>query len=200
MKSEPQQTRSRETVERLLAAASSEFARHGVTGTTTTSIAELAGVSVGSLYRFFGDKEAMAAALSDRYLESATERYGEIINGIKTVDDLVPALRQIVGMAAELQLDHPGYYRITEDNLPDLPSSPANEVRQSLVEYFSLVLDGFDVGESPAQRRQTVSLLTETIRHTLARHGPDSPDRDEQLAELEHLAVGYLSLRFGLNP
>src|SRR5690606_16813277 len=63
----PQQERSRATVEKILAAADHEFAARGSTGVTTTQIADRAGVSVGALYRFFPDKQAIAAALAERY-------------------------------------------------------------------------------------------------------------------------------------
>jgi len=198
MKSTPQQSRSRRTLERILAAASAEFAGHGVSGSTTTSIAERAGVSVGSLYRFFDDKESIAAAISDRYLADATTRYGEVVERIETVDDLVPALRQIVRIAAELQLEHPGYYRITQDDIPNREESPARSVRDSLVEYFASVLDGFGLAESPESRRRLISLITETVRHTLAVLDPDDADRDADLEELEAMVVSYFAVRLGI--
>ena len=67
----PQQDRSRVTVEKILAAADVEFALRGSSGVTTTQIAERAGVSVGALYRFFPDKQAIASALAERYLVDA---------------------------------------------------------------------------------------------------------------------------------
>ena len=198
MKSAPQQHRSRETVERLLDAANHEFAEHGVGGATTTKIAERAGVSVGSLYRFFGDKAALATALSDRYLDEAGERYGPIVAALASPSDLLPAVRDIVRGAGELQLTHPGYYRITEDDTPDSAASPASGVRQTLVELFASVLDRLEVGSTPELRRSAIALLTETVRHTLAIIGPVADDRTERLAELEELAVGYFAHRFDL--
>lgn len=200
MKSTPQQDRSRDKVARLLDAANHEFAEYGVGGATTTRIAERAGVSVGSLYRFFGDKAALAKALSDRYLEDAGERYGPTIAGLSSTADLVPAVRDIVRGAGELQLLHAGYYSITEDDTPDSEASPASGVRQTLVELFAGVLDRLDVGSSPEMRRRAIALLTETVRHTLALIGTDAEDRAERLTELEELAVGYFAHRFGLPP
>lgn len=198
MKTAPQQARSRATVERLIAAANEEFALHGVNGATTTSIADRAEVSIGSLYRFFDDKEAIAAALADHYLEDATGRFGPILTGIGEPADLVPALRQIVQAAAELQVGHAGYYRITEDLSPESPESPASKVRSTLVDGFAAILARHGLGGTDADRRRIIGLLTETVRHQLAVIGLAATDRDERLRELEELAVGYLAHRLDL--
>jgi AcrR family transcriptional regulator len=199
MKPTPQQHRSRATVERLLAAANEEFAQHGVNASTTTSIAERAGVSVGSLYRFYTDKSALASALAEQYLQAATKSYGPILADIDTTADLVPAIRRIVHAAAELQVDHAGYYRITEESSPDSADSPASEVRNTLVEFFASVLDELDVGPSPEVRRRVISLITETVRHTLALTNPDPIETANRIVELEELAVGYFIHRLGVG-
>lgn len=63
----PTQARSRERLHRVLDAADDLLAREGAAGFTTTRIAERAGVPVGSVYRFFDDKEAIVEALAIRY-------------------------------------------------------------------------------------------------------------------------------------
>ena len=78
----PQQGRSRETVDRILAAADQEFGEVGPAAARTTSIAGRAGLSVGALYRFFDDKEAIARALAQRYLEDVTEPYLAAVSGV----------------------------------------------------------------------------------------------------------------------
>ena len=60
---EPLQARSRETVERVLAAAAELIVEEGVDAATTTAIAARAGVGPSSLYRFFADRDALFALL-----------------------------------------------------------------------------------------------------------------------------------------
>jgi AcrR family transcriptional regulator len=50
----------------LLDAASSLLASQGLAGMTTNAVAERAGVSVGSLYQYFPNKQALVSAVSDR--------------------------------------------------------------------------------------------------------------------------------------
>ncbi|MEM9563523.1 MAG: TetR/AcrR family transcriptional regulator [Actinomycetota bacterium] len=200
MKAAPKQRRSRETLDRLLDAANREFAASGLHGVTTTAIAARAGVSVGSLYRFFDDKEAIAAAIVEAYLADAVEAYAPILGTLTEPNDLVPALRRLVHAAADLQRAHPGYYRITQDAPPQSEGAPAAVVRGQLVELFAAELDRLGVGESKAARRRVITLLIETVRHTLADADPDAPDRAEIVGELEALAVGYFATRLALDP
>jgi AcrR family transcriptional regulator len=63
----PQQDRSRAKLRRLLDAADELLAREGPSALNTVRIAELADMSVASLYRYFPDKEAIAEALALHY-------------------------------------------------------------------------------------------------------------------------------------
>ncbi|HET9182827.1 MAG TPA: helix-turn-helix domain-containing protein [Candidatus Angelobacter sp.] len=56
---EPQQERSRESLQKLLRAAIEVLGQHGVEGTTIPRIAHHAGLTPGSVYRRFPDKEAL---------------------------------------------------------------------------------------------------------------------------------------------
>lgn len=66
---EPKQRRARETVDAVLEAVPLVVKRHGAHAVTTNRIAEVAGVSVGSLYQYFPDKRAIFAALHERHVE-----------------------------------------------------------------------------------------------------------------------------------
>jgi AcrR family transcriptional regulator len=65
----PVQARSRVTVGAILEAAARIILREGVDALTTNRIAEVAGVSIGSLYGYFPDKAAVMVALARRILD-----------------------------------------------------------------------------------------------------------------------------------
>jgi AcrR family transcriptional regulator len=66
---EPSQKRSRETVRRILGAAMELIEEGGVDAATTRAIAERAGVSVPSLYRFFADRNEILDRLVEHHIE-----------------------------------------------------------------------------------------------------------------------------------
>lgn len=63
----PRQARSRATVDAILDAAARVLVQRGYAATTTNAVAEVAGVSVGSLYQYFPNKDSLIAALHDRH-------------------------------------------------------------------------------------------------------------------------------------
>lgn len=64
----PRQHRSRQTVEAVLAAVPLVVKRHGTASITTNRIAEVAGVSIGSLYQYFPNKRSVFGALHERHV------------------------------------------------------------------------------------------------------------------------------------
>ena len=72
MRKRPQQQRSRQVVASLVDATAVCVGRHGFDGTTTPKIAEIAGVSVGSLYQYFDSKEDLLEALIERIGQEVT--------------------------------------------------------------------------------------------------------------------------------
>ena len=76
----PVQERSQETVARAIAAATALLGRGvSIEALTTAQIAHEAGMSVGGLYRFFPDKQAIVDAIAVRHMELFQERMGAVI-------------------------------------------------------------------------------------------------------------------------
>lgn len=69
----PVQARSQRTVEKILDAAAHIFGQRGYAG-TTNHVAERAGISIGSLYQYFPNKDALLVALHDRHLNQVSHR------------------------------------------------------------------------------------------------------------------------------
>ena len=65
LRTTPKQQRSEQRIEEILDVAEQLFAAEGFDAVSTNYIAETAGMAVGSLYRYFPDKSAIA---SSRYM------------------------------------------------------------------------------------------------------------------------------------
>jgi AcrR family transcriptional regulator len=63
----PRQARSRALVEAILEAAARVLVERGYAGTNTNLVAERAGVSIGSLYQYFPNKDSLIVALHERH-------------------------------------------------------------------------------------------------------------------------------------
>lgn len=76
MRKQPVQQRSQQLVDALVEAAGLLVAENGLDALTTVRVAERTGVSVGSLYQYFANKEALVAALVARM----NRELGEAVN------------------------------------------------------------------------------------------------------------------------
>jgi AcrR family transcriptional regulator len=70
----PRQSRSQATVEVILEAATRVLAKESLAGFNTNRVAEVAGISIGSLYQYFPNKAALIAALIERTQNSLIHR------------------------------------------------------------------------------------------------------------------------------
>ena len=73
-----QQARSAVTIEAILTATVQVLLAGGVGRLTTTRVAERAGVSVGTLYQYFPNKQALLFAILLRHFEEMAEAFERI--------------------------------------------------------------------------------------------------------------------------
>jgi len=96
LRNRPRQARSAARVEHLLDVAEEIFEEVGYDAATTNLVASRAGVPVGTLYRWFPDKAALAEALTDRYLERLMNLYGELLTDISPADRIGDFVRRVM--------------------------------------------------------------------------------------------------------
>lgn len=97
----PQQRRAVETRERIVDAAARIFGEHGYAHGTTNRIAEEAGLSVGSLYQYFPNKDAILVCLAERHVAEGTALVQERLAAVPG-EGVVSMLRQVVEAMVEL--------------------------------------------------------------------------------------------------
>jgi AcrR family transcriptional regulator len=115
----PRQERSKLMVATILDATARVLVEDGFSRTTTNRIAERAGISVGSLYQYFPSREALVAAVAQRFSEgmkATLERLLEKAQG----DDLQSALRNLLTGISEAHAADPELARVLTTELPRL--------------------------------------------------------------------------------
>lgn len=119
----PMQRRSTATVEAILEAAARILETGGLPGYTTNAVAERAGVSVGSLYQYFPNRDALTAALIER--ESA-----ELLDGIDAAGVAPTCEASVLGLirvAVAHQMRRPALARILDFEERRLPLDERDE-------------------------------------------------------------------------
>ena len=104
----PNQTRGRETMEAILRAAGTEIEREGLDRLTTKRIAAAAGVSVGALYEYFPNKEAIVCALLTDWLERVYNALDEFHPQRGGCQDMLTYLTLQMDRMVSLYSDQPG--------------------------------------------------------------------------------------------
>ena len=97
---EPKQQRSRDTIDALVEATELILVEEGWAGVNTNRIAERAGVSIGTLYQYFENKEALVGLMVERFVAgqqvalgaSLWERLSEDMDLERMIFELVRAL------------------------------------------------------------------------------------------------------------
>src|SRR4051794_6319187 len=97
----PRQARSAARVELLLDVAEEVFEEVGYDTATTNLVAARAGVPVGTLYRWFPDKNALAEALTDRYLDRLIDLYAELLGHVEPGERVGDFLHRVMDRLVE---------------------------------------------------------------------------------------------------
>jgi AcrR family transcriptional regulator len=104
----PVQARSVARVERILDAAAAQIAEVGVASVTTTAIAQAAGITLASLYRYFPNKTAVIRAVAERQLQRLDAHFEAFLEDF----DLEQGLERLLDTYAAFYRTEPGYVEI----------------------------------------------------------------------------------------
>ncbi len=97
----PMQSRSLATVQAILEAAARVLSRHSLPGFNTNRVAEVAGVSIGTLYQYFPNKEALIGALIEREQAALADAVGQVVN-----DSAGKSLRASIAALVHVAIEH----------------------------------------------------------------------------------------------
>lgn len=158
----PSQERSRRTVERILDAATRIFHEHGYAGSTTNDIADEANLSIGSLYQYFPNKDALLATLTKRHIEMATESLTSLLTTLPADTGFEAVLRVVVDFLVE-QHDLDGLHLLVMHTAPRTHeiNLELEQSRTQLVEIASTLLKKTKITEH--QRKLIARMVVATV-------------------------------------
>lgn len=113
----PRQRRALQTVDAILDAVIRILKREGAKALTTNRIAEVAGVSIGSVYQYFPDKGAIFAALHERHIDQIDRLIAGTLlkHAASPLDGLIRALIEAM---IDAHTHDPELFELLQTNVP----------------------------------------------------------------------------------
>lgn len=186
----PLQARSRAKVLRALAAAEALLENVGPDALTLTSVAREAGLTVGALYPYLPDREAIVRALTARYHARMEALMAAIV-----AERVVPAGQDPVGEVldafAGLYRDQAGIRSLREAWVE--PSAEAREHKARMAEHVHAVLVARGIladDEAAASVARTMFLAADAVMHEAFR--VERAGNQVLLEQLKEMLRGYL--------
>lgn len=102
----PRQARARATYDTILQAAAHIISRSGLATFNTNAVAERAGVSIGTLYQYFPNKDALMVALIRQQQGRQQETLKAAIKAISSSSDLETIIRTLIRAAMQHHRDN----------------------------------------------------------------------------------------------
>jgi len=184
----PGQARSQETVGIILEASARILESDGLRGFNTNAIAERAGVSVGSLYQYFSNKDAIVLALIGSFEEALHDAVLRAVQGGRG-QRLKARLRLLVRALVTVHYRRPRLNRVLEAEEERLGSGSDGVWFHALVlQLFQDHKNEMAVPISAATERVVIAILRAVVDLGLASGA--SPRSTEQRAM--RAACGYL--------
>jgi len=192
----PRQARSRATVDAILDAAARVLIERGYAGTSTNAVAEVAGVSVGSLYQYFPNKDSLITALHERHsrqmsalLDAALERH----HG-STLRD---ALHGVIESAVEAHQLDADLHRVLERQLQGLDQFPGeDEAVDDIERRLRGLLEAHRAEIVVADLRLATYVLMHSVHaliHAVVLERPSGVSVKAATRETVRLALAYLT-------
>jgi AcrR family transcriptional regulator len=189
----PRQARSARSLDLILDAAERLLQERGVVETSTVDVAAAAGVSVGRLYYWFPDKDAVVRAVLTRAEHRLRLLLVEVMADDTGDIDLVGLLLPAVGRFFR---QHRGSLAVLQRG-PVEGGDPGRVLCHVFGQLVAEVIDSRVPGLAPAERdlvadtvvRIVVAMLAEYVR-------ADDDDADRSLHELGYVVSAYLHCRY----
>ena len=188
---QPRQARAQHTVHAIIEAAARILEEQGHGGFTTNAVAELAGASIGTLYQYFPDKDALLGALIAR----ETSRLVEEVEAASIVVTGRGALDGVIEAAVLHQVRRPRLARLLDFEEARLPFDAETQlVRARIVTLLADILARPDLPLQSDMACATADVLA-IIRGMLDAAGERGEEGQASLmVRVRRAVLGYLSM------
>ena len=185
----PVQKRSREKVDRALRAADDLLEREGLAALTLPRVADEAGVSVGALYQYLPDREAIVAALSANYYARLEARMSKLVEQL-LADPVPDPVAEVVAAMVPMYRDQTATRALRAGLQGAGQLAMAREHKSRMVDMVHTLLRGYGMPDSAVAARAMFFAADGIMHEAFA----EQESGDEALiAELETMLRAYLA-------
>ena len=188
----PCQQRSRATVEAIVQAATCILTEHGWAGLTTNAIAERAGVNVGSLYRFFPNKEAIVAELQRRHADTTRSELRKALENLPAQPSLNGALTLLVKMLIDEHRVAPAVHKAISEELPRTLRDQTEDTERMRVEFAKGLKPFMENVPDPELAIYVMGVSAHAVIHSVTADRPALLEEPRLICELVALLENYL--------
>ncbi|MBL8933012.1 MAG: TetR family transcriptional regulator [Archangium sp.] len=192
---EPSQRRSRELVDIILKATTRVLLKDGYEGCTTNRVAEAAGVSIGSVYQYFPNKESLVVRVMERHQEKLRAVLSEHLLTLQDAT-LQKAVKTLVRAMLDVHRVEPKLHRVLMEQVPRIGALKALHAQHAAYEplVVSWIESHHDQLDVPDAKMATWLLIgaVDGVLQRVFLDRPSSLDEDQLATELERLIVSYL--------
>lgn len=191
------QARARATVDAILEASARILIDAGWDGLSTNRVAELAGVSIGSLYEYFRDRHALIEALHERHLARGEALLAEA-SARAAPRDAVALVAMIVDGFVAIHQDNPRLHRVLSSGVAVSPAVRARiaALSEAVVDLVASALDGR--AQEPRLAARLIVDTADALTHRWIVEPDGAPLSPERMAtELTLMLKSYITGRMG---
>lgn len=188
------QARGERRIAQLLDAAASVFCRSGYTGASTNAIAREAGVSPGTLYQFFPNKEALAIGLSDQLLHDWRASQGQALAPENIGLPLDEMLDAVLDPLIEFNVANPAFGVLMHGaDTPGRITEEISTVHDAVLTRVDDIVAGYLPDASPEERTRTANMTLALFKAGLDLiMSHEGTARDAYVTELKTVMYRYL--------
>ncbi|SUD49066.1 transcriptional regulator BetI [Nocardia otitidiscaviarum] len=185
-------------VRRIVDAGEAVLVRHGYDGASTNRIAATAGISPGSLYQYFPDKDAIVSAVIERYTAAVADRVrAHVVSQLATPPEV--GVPEAITVLLDALGDHPELLRAVVEQTPRLTSGTAVVAFEQQIGELARVALTLRREQVPADVDFDAAawLLVRAVEHLTVRYVLDRPPipRAVFLTEITRLVLNYFRPR-----
>ncbi len=192
----PRQERARDTVDVLLAATARTLLRVGYDRASTNRIALEAGVSIGSLYQYYPNKEALVAALIDRHTDEMAVLCQGALGRAASLPLAEAAAETVQAMVAAHSVN-PRLHKLLQEQVPRVGKlKRIDQLHEEATAMVRLLLESRRTEVVPPDLELAAFFVVETVDSLIhaalgKRHG--QWDENRLIEEITRVVLSYLT-------